>query len=617
MNRVWLAAGIATAALGATLVMAQEAPEDLLPPGFDKPAPARTATPRPAPTQSVPRPAASPAQSPSAGSATSAAAPVANAEAPPEEAVDLSKLPTLQQLEAMSTEELDELFGLRPKFDIPPGARRSMERVGVIAPEEGGLPVFSLANQPAGLVRATLAGLKGPVVSRWGHILLRRALASRMDAPSGMNPAEFAALRAQALNAMGEFGVARALVQDVDTGNYSPALTNAAIASYIGTGDVVGACPAVLLGTTSREDPDWKMLSGICHAYDGEETRAQNDLRKLQVRGEGERIDVLLSQRLAGAAGTGRKSVTIEWNNIDTMTPLRFALVNAVGETIPDGIAKNLAPAYLRQWATAPMATLPQRMRGALGAGQAGILSSAALVDLYSQVYADQGGPEDDNAAAARLREAYVSEDPSSRLSAIKALWDGSPEGRYGRLVLTSYAAARMTPSDDFADDAGPLIASMLAAGLDRDAWRWASVVEGGSLGWGLLVLARQSGEDRISGGEFEDFMGADDSANRRKSRMLLAGLAGLGRVSDGTRTSYASELGVPLDTPTRWTRAIDRAAAANNRELVALLAGLGMQGETFDRMTARHLYHIVSALNRVGLEAEARMIAAEAVARA
>jgi hypothetical protein len=32
--------------------------------------------------------------------------------------------------------------------------------------------------------------------------------------------------------------------------------------------------------------------------------------------------------------------------------------------------------------------------------------------------------------------------------------------------------------------------------------------------------------------------------------------------------------------------------------------------------MTPRHLYYIVSALNRVGLDAEARMIAAEAVAR-
>jgi hypothetical protein len=60
----------------------------------------------------------------------------------------------------------------------------------------------------------------------------------------------------------------------------------------------------------------------------------------------------------------------------------------------------------------------------------------------------------------------------------------------------------------------------------------------------------------------------------------------------------------------------IERAADVDNAALVALLAGLGMQGEGWDRMTARHLFHIVSALNRVGLSAEARMIAAEAVAR-
>jgi hypothetical protein len=47
------------------------------------------------------------------------------------------------------------------------------------------------------------------------------------------------------------------------------------------------------------------------------------------------------------------------------------------------------------------------------------------------------------------------------------------------------------------------------------------------------------------------------------------------------------------------------------------LLAGLGMQGQSWQQMTPLHLYHITSALRRVGLEAEARMIAAEAVARA
>lgn len=98
---------------------------------------------------------------------------------------------------------------------------------------------------------------------------------------------------------------------------------------------------------------------------------------------------------------------------------------------------------------------------------------------------------------------------------------------------------------------------------------------------------------------------------------MLVAGLAGLGRLDTGDAEALASDLGVPLMAPTAWTTKIDKAAEVNNPALVAMLAGLGMQGDSWDQMTARHLYHIVSGLRRVGLEAEARMIAAEAVARA
>jgi hypothetical protein len=51
-----------------------------------------------------------------------------------------------------------------------------------------------------------------------------------------------------------------------------------------------------------------------------------------------------------------------------------------------------------------------------------------------------------------------------------------------------------------------------------------------------------------------------------------------------------------------RWTGTIDGAANVNNATLVALLAGLGMQGDSWAKMTPRYLYHIISALNRVGL---------------
>lgn len=612
MKRAILLGGAALA-LTSTFVLAQEAPESILPPGFDDPAPAPTPAPAPRPSPGASPGGASPA--PSGGAVVQPLPPAASESEVAAAREALGRLPSLAELERMSTDDLDELFGLKPKTDIPPGARRSMEQVGVLAPAEGGLPTGSLTNQPATLVRAALAGTKGPMVSRWGHILMRRALASRLTAPSNMAPVEFAALRAGVLNRMGEHSAARALVQDIDTANYSPALTNAAVDAYIGTGDLVGACPSVRLGRSERSDPNWKMLAGICNAFAGEETRAQNDLRRALNQGQGERIDVLLAQRFAGAAGRGRRAVTIEWDGVEDMTPWRFALATTLGVEIPDRLTDDLGRYYQNVTATAPMVPVGQRASAADIAAADGVLSAQAMVDLYSQIHGAEGTNDDAARTASRLREAYVAVEPAARLGAIRDVW-GNGSDNYGRLVLTAYAAARVTPSSDFADDSGRLIASMLTAGLERDALLWADVVDDGSEGWALLALARPGDNVQVSSGDFDSFAGDDNSAGQRKSKMLLAGLAGLGRLDSGDVGSQSADLGVNLTQATRWTAMIDRAAEVNNPALVVFLAGLGMQGDDWDKMTPRHLYHIVSALNRVGFKAEARMIAAEAVAR-
>jgi hypothetical protein len=44
------------------------------------------------------------------------------------------------------------------------------------------------------------------------------------------------------------------------------------------------------------------------------------------------------------------------------------------------------------------------------------------------------------------------------------------------------------------------------------------------------------------------------------------------------------------------------------------LLAAAGLQARDWTKVPAHHLFHIVRALRQVGLDAEARMIAAEAV---
>ncbi len=633
-------------AFGAVMVSgwvgAQDAPESLLPPGFDEPAPAPapTATPAPLPT-AAPAPGiaptvAPPTAPPTAPSTTGPTAPdetardaaVNEAGAPPFAQLppvpqmsdaELAQLPSLEELEELSVDELDDLLGLKPKFDIPPAARRSLGQVGVLAVDEGGFATLSLAGQPASLVRATLAGTRGPLVSRWGHILMRRALASRYRAPEGMEPAEFAALRAGVLNALGEYNVARALVQDVDTGNWNEALTDEALTAYIAGNDVVGMCPAVRLQGSARDDAQWVMLQAICNAYAGEGALAGSQLNSAQAEEIAPEIDLLLAQRFAGAAGRGRRGTSVTWDGVDTLTPWRFSLANAVGETIPEGLlgdalAGEGALYYQLAGANAPGLPLDQRAPYAQTAAQYGVFSAKALIGLYSQLYSDNSGRGDTAQRAARLREAYTAIDPATRISAMRDIWDEAKLG-YSSQILTAYAAARIPAAPAYADNADDLIASMLTAGLDRDAAAWRTIVDPGSLGWALAVLADPAG-GATSGEGFDAFVSDDDSAGQRKSAFLAAGLAGLDRLPGSDITALGAQLGVDFDRQTRWTGMIEKAANVDNPALVALLAGLGMQGSDWSQMTPLHLYHITSALNRVGLEAEARMIAAEAVAR-
>tara|TARA_B100000678_G_scaffold27677_1_gene20570 strand:- start:2439 stop:4313 length:1875 start_codon:yes stop_codon:yes gene_type:complete len=619
-SKTMLLAGAGLAILAAPIALAAGNPESLLPPGMQDPAPSPSPAPAPSPSATQ-APAPSGTSSPvvqevpdegDGGSAEPGAASSSGGGGG-------DRLPTLEELEALDTDELDELLGLKPKFDIPPAQRRETSRVGILAEDEGGLPAVSLANQPESLVRAALGGTQGRLVSRWGHIALRRALASRLAPPSGMTGAEFAGLRAQLLNRMGEFSAARAIAQDVDIDGWNARLANAAVDSYIATGDIVGACPLTVLRGGYRDDAEWRMLRSICASFGGETARARNDLIRMRDRLDGEEtqaVDVLLAQRFAGAAGLGNSVVTIEWDGVEELTPWRYGLATALGIEVPDRLIDDAGPYYQRASASLPSLPLSARIEGARRAAREGIFSSSALIDLYSQGYAASGNEGMIGTDAAQLRRAYIDPDPAARLAAIRSLWGEGARIPHDRQVLTAYAAARIPASNGFAADAGPLIASMLTAGLDRDAARWREIVDEGDDGWGMLAVGLPNADGTVSSNAIDAFRDNDDSAGKRRTGFLVAGLAGLGRISSGTRNSWDRELDMGLARQTRWSTMISRAGEVENAALVTLLMGLGMQGDDWNRMTPRHLYHIVSALRRSGMEAEARMIAAEAIAR-
>jgi hypothetical protein len=620
---------LACAAIAALSGLAVTAQESLLPPGFDdKPAP----PPRKPPTP--PRPATSSAPAPARPAAPAAVTVQRPTTSPTPQVVAVPQVqpvaPAVSGAAApvaapggsgtIDAALIDQLIAsAKPKADIPPQAQRSLSRVGFFDAADGGFPAVSSHYLNGPFVAGLLTKLRGDLVSRWGHILLRRALASRLDTPVGMSGADWAALRAEALLRMGEADAARAMVQEVDNGFYTPALENAAMGSFLATADPVGLCPVTALTAAGRPGWDWTLARAICTAFTGGEgAPALAVLDSAMRRGVAPKIDILLAQKFAGAASKGRRAVKIEWSGVDSLTPWRTGLSLATGLEPPEDLRKQAGAAYAVLAVRAPMLPLAARAEAADVAAERGILSASAMVDLYSEIHALDEPDRTWGPLADTLRSAYLAAEAADRLAAIRSLWgDASdPDRAYSRLVLTAFAAARVTPDADLAGDAKGLIASMLTAGLDRNALRWAGVVPVGSEAWGLIALSAPAKPAAISGDALGSFLSGDTSTGGLRSRFLLAGLMGLGRVDPQTARGFADKLKVDLARETRWTRAIDAAAASENPVLVALLAGFGMQGSGWDKMTPLHLYHIISALRRAGLEGEARMIAAEAVAR-
>src|SRR3546814_15822769 len=99
---------------------------------------------------------------------------------------------------------------------------------------------------------------------------------------------------------------------------------------------------------------------------------------------------------------------------------------------------------------------------------------SSDLVDLFGDIAAGEDSGSAAAAVASDLRSAYVDQDRDDRLSALRALWDAGddPFDRYGRLVMTARAAARVAPPDKTAE-AAAIVAPILTAGFDPAALRW------------------------------------------------------------------------------------------------------------------------------------------------
>jgi hypothetical protein len=511
-----------------------------------------------------------------------------------------------------------------PPVEYPAHARRDPWVVGAIDPIGHGLGANPFGASSGAFLSTLMRRMSTPLASRWAHIALRDALLAQARAPRDVNPVDWVAERAWLLLRMGEADAAQMLVAGVDTDRFTPKMVQVAVQAALATADPPALCP--LEAGIRRYEPQIRALvQAMCSSLAGEPESAAAQIDDARRRGRIGGIDLTLTEKVVGAGSNTGRAVTIEWEPVETLTAWRFGLATATGMSPPDRLLNDASPRLRAFQARAPLLTPQQRLNSAVIAAGLGVFSSQSMVDLYAAIY-DATDPGDlAETDAWQLRQAFVGRDVEGRVAAIRRLLGSNrrPLEREAMRALVAKAAVLIPPSPEREADAPELISAMLAAGYDRQAMRWAPAVarmndDNGDRAWAMLALAAPAANSNLdlSFGRIDSFVDRDRSPGKIRSALLVAGLAGLGKINERSANSLNQRHGFRLGMRSSWTNMIDSAGRLRQPGTVLVLTGTGMQTDEWGRVPAAHLYHAMIALRRTGQEYSARMIAAEALSR-
>jgi hypothetical protein len=524
-------------------------------------------------------------------------------------------------VEVVTTQtNLQPTQSIQPPVEYPGWARRDPWVVGALDPAAHGLGEDPWNGSSGAFLSTLMRRMDTPLASRWAHIALRDALLAKARAPRDVNPVDWVAERSWLLLRMGEADAARMLVVGVDTDRFTPKMLQVAVQSALATADAAALCP--LEGGIRKYDAAIKQLvQAMCASLAGDQDNASAQIDNARRYGRIGGIDLALTEKVIGAAGSGR-AATIEWEPVESLTAWRFGLSTAIGGIPPARLINAASPQLRAFQARAPLLSPQQRLDSAMIAAGLGVFSSQSLVDLYSAIYETTDPSDLPSTDAWQLRQAFVGKDEAARLESIRHLLGLGKEGlqKEAARALVARAATMITPDAKLAKDAPDLISAMLAAGYDRAAARWIPAVSGmddenGDRSWAMLALAAPDIAD-VGSGRIGAFIRRDKSPNKLRSAFLVAGLAGLGRISTDTANSLNRRYGLGLGGSTSWTRIVDASAGRGQSGTVLILTGTGFQTPNWNKVPASHLYHAIGALKRTGQDFTARMIAAEALSR-
>lgn len=512
--------------------------------------------------------------------------------------------------------------------------------VGVLTAADGGFDVSLWSGSRRTLVERLLPRIPAVTPSRVLQSLRKRLLLTTARVPAGDRIAPtFLGLRAERLAAAGDYSSALALAALAPPQMDDPALDVVRVDGAFLGGDHQTACEVVDQALAAgRRSPYWVRRLSFCSVLKGDLERAALTSAVLRELGG---LPDLMFDRLLAVLVDGSDAPISETTDL---TPLHLAMIRAARRAIPDSAALTADPAMQRAIATSANASIEARLGAAEAAEMAGVLAAESLAQIYASLaFSDEqranalseapGMPR--GAANALLFQASVAEAiPAAQAEALRTalrLANARTHGMIARVNVDRLAVIQ--PDPDllwFASDAG---LAMLHAGNTAGARAW-------------FDLARQVVSDNEPSAALAVLklwapltVGASSDSLPWTPTVLADWWRGVLSLSSTEAQTMGSTVltvfdAVSLEVPDEvWDDLTVMAESVLvNRPSVGALRGLqaaalaGRVGETVlyslvilgdahpGEVDADIVSRVIAALYDVGLEADARAIAVEAI---
>jgi hypothetical protein len=513
--------------------------------------------------------------------------------------------------------------------------------VGLIGPEEGGLGPILWAGSERAQIEALLPRIPVGTVSPAMQRLTRRLLVSAAPVPAGQPTVpSLLGLRAERLAAAGDIAAAQELINLAPPQLDDPLIARVQADGLLLAGDSNGACARIESEVAGGNNaPYWIKRLSFCRALNGEIAAAR--LAADLLRELGETGDDAFFTLIGALSGDSRSAVV----SLIDPTALHLAMLRAAGQNIPADSVPGAGPAILRAIASAPNTELEVRLEAAEAAETVGALESSALAQIYSSVIfsaeetenaitiaQESPGPRS-NALLFQVSE--IQTVPTARAEALRAAWlVGRQNGGFMTSARVSQDALRsFDPEPDFAWFAGDAGLALLAAGDSELARRWFDMARDTASEqqpdaakavldlWPLIQIAAQKQPipflPEIVGSWWIGQLDSPETRRLEKASLIYTLFEAFDypvpakdwfALMDGPLSTGAH---IPAAAALRGLRTATREGRMGETVIYALLI-LGDTGPA--GVSPQTLDEVVRSLRAVGLDADARALAVEAV---